>query len=103
MHASTMSHSDPHTNKFDLEVQRTIHPQTLANQLPDAFIDTKKVTKSHIPATNVLTRVDVPEGQLVNESQIHMKRGRPIGLKYLTPCKRRTQRKIGALKEANIK
>ena len=27
-----------------------IHLQNLANQIPDAFVDTKKVTKSHIPA-----------------------------------------------------
>ena len=30
-----------------------IYLQNLANQLPDAFVDTKKVTKSHIPAANV--------------------------------------------------
>ena len=66
--ASIMSHFDPHTNQCELEVQRIIHFQNLSNQLPEAFIDTKKVTKSHILATNVPTRIDVPNGQLANES-----------------------------------
>ena len=43
-----MTHLDPRTNQCELEVQRIIHLQNLANQLPNAFIDTKKVTKSHI-------------------------------------------------------
>ena len=45
---STMTHLDSRTNQYELEVQRIIHLQNLANQLPDAFIDTKKVIKSHI-------------------------------------------------------
>ena len=57
-----MFHFDPHTNQYELEVQRIIHLQNLANQLPDAFIDTKKVTKSHILTTNTPTRIDVPIG-----------------------------------------
>ena len=59
-----MSHFDPHTNQCEIEVQRIIHLQNLANQLADAFIDTKKVTKSHILAMNTLIRIDVLEGQL---------------------------------------
>ena len=50
--ASTMSYLDPHTNQCELEVQMVIHFQNLTNQLPDAFIDTKKVTKSYIPVVN---------------------------------------------------
>nr|CAN61870.1 hypothetical protein VITISV_002413 [Vitis vinifera] len=42
-----------------IEVQRIIHLQNLANQLQDAFIDTKKVTKSYISATNTPARIDV--------------------------------------------
>ena len=61
-----MSHFNPRSNQYELEVQRVIHFQNLANQLPDAFIDTKKVTKSHILATNTLARIDVPEGRLEN-------------------------------------
>ena len=60
--ASTMTHLDPRTNQCKLEVQRIIHLQNLANPLPDAFIDTKKVTKSHIPAANTSAHIDVPVG-----------------------------------------
>ena len=58
----TISHLDPHTNQCELEIQRIIHLQNLANQLLDEFIDTKKVTKSHIPTTNTPARIDVPIG-----------------------------------------
>ena len=81
--APTMSHFDPCTNKCELEVQRIIHSQNIANQLPDAFIDTKKVTKSHILAMNAPTHIDVPGGQ-ENESKIRLKSGRPIGSKDIT-------------------
>nr|CAN71103.1 hypothetical protein VITISV_000038 [Vitis vinifera] len=74
-----MTHLDPSTNQCELEVQRIIHLQNLANQLPDAFIDTKKVTKSHIPAANTTARIDVPVRQLTNESKIRLKRDRPVG------------------------
>ena len=73
-----MSHLDPRTNQYELEVQRIIYLQNLANQLPNAFIDTKKVTKSHIPAANTRARIDIPVGQLTNESKIRLKRGRPV-------------------------
>ena len=87
-----MSHFDPSTNQSELEVQRIIHLQNLVNQLPDAFTDTKKVTKSHVLTANTPARIDVPEGQLENESKKRLKRGRPFGSKYTTPRKRRTQR-----------
>ena len=57
-----MTHLDPRTNQCELEVQRIIHLKNLPNQLPDAFIDTKKVTKSHIPAANTPTLIDIPVG-----------------------------------------
>ena len=57
-----MSYFDHCTNQCELEVQRIIHLQNLANQLPDAFIDTKKVIKSHISTANALAQIDVPEG-----------------------------------------
>ena len=83
LNASIMSHFDPRTNQYELEVQRIIHSQNLANQLPYAFIDTKKVTKSYIQATNAPPWIDVPKGQLANESQICLKHGRPIRSKDL--------------------
>ncbi|KAK4391512.1 Retrovirus-related Pol polyprotein from transposon RE1 [Sesamum angolense] len=64
-----------------------------AARLPDAFIDTKKVTKSHIPVENVPARLEVPEATLTqpkpSESQIRRKRGRPLGSKDANPRKRK--------------
>ena len=60
--ASTLSHFDPCTNTCELEVQRIIHLHNLTNQLPDAFVDAKKVTKSHIPTVNAPARINVLEG-----------------------------------------
>ena len=54
-----MTHLDLRTNQCELEVQRIIHLKSLANQLPDAFIDTKKVTKSYILTANTPTQIDV--------------------------------------------
>ena len=98
-----MFHFDPHTNQCKLEVQTIIYLQNLANQLPDAFIDAKKVTKSHIPIANDLERIDVIEGQLTNEFKTHLKRGRPIGLKDIIPQKRGTQKRIDTPEEVHNK
>ncbi|KAK9133229.1 hypothetical protein Scep_012757 [Stephania cephalantha] len=57
--ASTLSHYDPRTNQCELEVQKIIHLQQIANQLPDAFNDAKQVTKSHIPNCKCSARIDV--------------------------------------------
>ena len=98
-----MSHFDHHTNQCELEVQRIIHLKNLTNQLADAFIDTKKVTKSHIPTTNTQVRIDVLERQLANEYKILLKHGKPIGLKDITPWKRRTQMRIDTPEEVHDK
>ena len=100
--ASTLSHLDQHTNQCELEVQMIIHLKNLVNQLPDAFADTKKVTKSHIPAANVPARVDITEGQKTYESKTSSKRGRPIGSKDKTPWKGRTNGKQNDHEESNI-
>ncbi|KAK4397697.1 Copia protein [Sesamum angolense] len=85
--ATSMYFLDPRTNDSELEVQRIIHLQSVPNRLPDAFIDTKRITKSHIPAENV------PEATLTqttaSESQIRRKRGRPLGSKDANPRKRK--------------
>ena len=94
-----MSHFDPCTNQCELEVQMIIHLQNIANQLLYAFIDTKKVTKSHIPTANAPTWINVPEEQLANESKIRMKCGRLICSKDITPRKRITQMKIDTPKK----
>ena len=98
-----MFHFDHRTNQCELEVQRIIHLQNFSNQLPGAFINTKKVTKSHIPATNALAWIDVHEEQLVIESKIRLTNGRHIGLKDITLRKKRTQRRIDTSKEVHDK
>ena len=84
----SLSHFDPRTKECELNVQKIIHLQRLANQLPDAFTDSKKVTKSHVPTANAPIKVDVPVGQ-TNEIMARMKRGRPIGSKDKNPRKRK--------------
>ena len=79
-----------------------IHLQNLGNQLPDAFVDTKKVTKSHILAANVPTRVNITERQKSYESKTRSKRGRPIGSKDITPRKQRTNGRQNDHEESNI-
>ena len=51
--ATSLDIFDPRTKHCDLEVQRIVHLQQIANQLPDAFNDSSRVTKSHIPVENV--------------------------------------------------
>lgn len=85
--ALSLSHLGPRTNQCEQEVQKIIHIQNIANQLPDAFTDLPRVTKSHIPAANA----DIPTGQLIkaNESKPCLKRGRPIGSKDKNPRRRK--------------
>ena len=61
--------------------------QRLAYELPDSFIDLKKVIKSQVPAVNAPVNMDVSEGQYqtANESKERLKHGRPIGSKYNNP------------------
>ena len=42
----SISWQDPRTKECDMEVQKIIHLQKLANQLPDSFADPNRVTKS---------------------------------------------------------
>ena len=91
---SSLSHLDPRTKQSELDVQKIIHLQGLANQLPDAFIDSKKVTKSHIPAANIPARIEIPtkklQSSMTNQPKPRLKRGRPIGSKDTIPRKRKT-------------
>ena len=70
--------------------------KNLANQLLDAFVDAKKVTKSHIFTVNAPARIEVPRRQKENESKTRLKRGRLIGSKDVPPYKRRTKAKQNA-------
>ena len=71
--ALTLTHLDPCTN----QCEKIIHLQGLVNQLPNAFIDAKKVMKSFSLIKNILVRIDVLEEQLINESKACSKCGRP--------------------------
>ncbi|KAJ9542414.1 hypothetical protein OSB04_028920 [Centaurea solstitialis] len=86
-----LSYLDPQTKQCELKVQKIIHLQGLANQLPDTFTDPKRVTKSHVPAANAPIKIDVPEGQdnMSNESRARQKRGRPLGSKDKNPRKKK--------------
>lgn len=44
--------NDPRTAQTNTEVQRILHLTRIMEELPDAFADVAKVTRSHIPATN---------------------------------------------------
>ncbi|XP_034203609.1 uncharacterized protein LOC117618094 [Prunus dulcis] len=57
---SIMSHLDPRTTQSENEVQKIVHLQQIANQMPKAFTDIGKVTKSHIPEANTPARIDIP-------------------------------------------
>ena len=58
--AQGISSSDPRTQETKQQVQKIIHLQHIANNLPEAFIDYKGVTKSSYPARNAPERVEVP-------------------------------------------
>ena len=89
-----MSHLDPRTAQCDKEVQIIAHVSKISSQLPDAFIDTAKVTKSYISAANTPVRINIPIGKTAiiaaNESSMtRLKRGQPLGSKDLIPRKRK--------------
>lgn len=81
--------------------------QDIANQLPNAFTDSKGVTKSHIPDVNAPAQIEVPIGQSVkivaNESKARQKRGRPIGSKNKNPQKRKeVNKQVEIIEQKNI-
>nr|AAK91878.1 Putative copia-type pol polyprotein [Oryza sativa]AAP52115.1 retrotransposon protein, putative, Ty1-copia subclass [Oryza sativa Japonica Group] len=87
--ATGMQSLDPRTSEVELEVQRIINLQNIANKLPDAFTDYKGVTRSHIPAVNAPERVEVT--QKVTDSALTphpRKRGRPPGARDKVPWRR---------------
>jgi len=63
------------------KVQKILHLQDIANQLPK--------TKSHIPAINAPARIELPVGQATeiigNKSMACHKRGGPTGSKDKNP------------------
>ena len=104
---SSFSHLDPPTNQSELEVQKIIHLQNLANRLLDAFIDSTKVTKSHISATNIPARIEIPMGKLkysvANEPKPQLKCGQPIGSKDTIPRKMKSVKFNAPEEHTNVK
>ncbi|XP_020272283.1 uncharacterized protein LOC109847466 [Asparagus officinalis] len=81
---------DPRTKEYELKVQRIIHLQKIANQLSDAFSDSRRITKSYIPAENAPIKIDIPERQIksANESKARLKR--EVTLEEPTPEENKT-------------
>ena len=50
---SLLTYLDPCIDQCVFEVLKIIHLQNIANQLRDAFVNPKKLTKSHIKVVNV--------------------------------------------------
>ena len=96
--ASTMTHLDPRTSQCELKIQRIIHLQNLANHLPNAFIDTKKVTKSYILVANTPARIDILVGQLTNESKIRLKRGKSVSSNDVAPRRGKPKKNLALQK-----
>ena len=86
----SLLHLDLSTKESKLEVPRMMHLQSIANQLPNAFPDTKTVTKSHIPAANApaCIKISNEEGN-TRESKTRLKRGRLSGSKNENPRKQK--------------
>lgn len=86
-----MLHLDPRTKQCEKDVQQIVHLQRIANQIPDAFADTKGVTKSYIHAVNAPARIEIPKKQIEDTHDVikRLKRGRPIGSKDKNPRKRK--------------
>ena len=76
---NNLSYLDPCTRQCKLEVQKILHLQSIAKQLPDEFIDLKRITKSHIPVANVLLGQSINE--INNKFRIGQKCGKSIDLK----------------------
>jgi hypothetical protein len=66
--------SDSRTKETELQVQKIINLQNIANNLPYAFTDYKGVTKSWNPTVNAPERVEVPKK--TTQAYSIVKRGR---------------------------
>jgi hypothetical protein len=58
--ALSLLNFNPRTKQCEQDVQKILRLQDIANQLLNAFTDSKKVTKSYISVLNALARIEVP-------------------------------------------
>jgi hypothetical protein len=70
----------------------------MANELPDAFTDTKRVTKSHIPALNAPARIDITPADVT----IQRKHGSPIGSNDKNLRNRKEQKNVVDVTPAEV-
>lgn len=69
---------DPRTPQAEMEVTRILQLTKVMAEIPDAFADATNVTKSHIPAANTPSRIQIVE-RLASDQSTKPKRGRPVG------------------------
>jgi biotin synthase-related radical SAM superfamily protein len=88
-------------NSKDISLEKNI-----TNQLRDAFPNSKRVTKSHIPDVNDLTRIKILIEQstkiIANESKVCQKRCRPTSQKTKILETKGANNQVGIIEEANI-
>ena len=78
---------DLRTNQGEKEVQRILQLHKIVEELPDAFVDTSQVTRSHIPAARASACIEL-SSEPASTSQPRSKRGRPLGSKDKQPRRR---------------
>jgi hypothetical protein len=96
--ASSISYLNFQSGQCELKVQKIIHLQRIANELPDAYTNTKRVTKSHIPALNAPARIEITPAEVT----IQRKRERPIGSKDKNLRKRKEQNNAVGVSPAKV-
>lgn len=55
------SHLDPRIAHFETEVRQILDLQNIAQSMPNAFTDLVKVTSTHIPTSNMPTKISVSD------------------------------------------
>lgn len=84
-------HKDPYNGQGEKDVRRILHLQRIAQNAPDVFTATERVTRSDLnEATNYPARVAI-DSVPASASVVPNKRGRPKGSKDFVPRKRRTK------------
>jgi hypothetical protein len=85
-------HRDPYDGRGEKEVRRILHLNRIAQQMPDVFVPSERVTRSDVnEATNFPARVGLDTNPAASAILSSNKRGRPKGAKDLAPRKRRSK------------
>lgn len=91
---SSLAHLDQCTSQCELEVQKIVHLQRVANELLDAFTNSKVVNKFHVTVINSPAKIDVLKREFTksaNELRVQLKGGWHVGVKDKNPRKRKKQ------------